>query len=227
LFYSINGTNQTPATSSSSTFNLGSTPGIYVLDSLADANCLNNALSSNQTITINPIPGAPNAGTDTTYCSNANPVDLTVSGSGSFTWYDNNNNNLATGETYTPEMNVGTTTYNVSQTVNGCEGQTASVVIIVEECGIIVPTAFTPDNDNTNDVWVLDNIDQIYPNNVVTIFNRWGNQIYQSSEGKYETNPWDGTYQGSTMPTGSYYFIIEYNDNFTENKTGIVSIIKN
>jgi gliding motility-associated-like protein len=227
MYYSINGTSQTPLSSSTATFNLGSVAGVYQLDSLEDVNCINNSLFSTQTITINPIPGAPTAGKDTTYCSNANPVDLTASGAGSFTWYDDNNNALGTGATFTPDMSVGTTTYNVSQTVNGCEGPTSSVVIIVEECGIIVPTAFTPDNDNTNDFWILDNIDQIYPNNVVSIYNRWGNQIYQSKSGQYELAPWDGTYNSEKMPVGSYYFIIEYNDSFTQNLSGIVTLIKN
>ena len=227
LYYSINGTSQTPLTSSNATFNLGSTAGVYLLDSLEDLNCMNNTLSSAQTITINPIPGAPNAGTDTTYCSNANPVDLTVSGAGSFTWYDELGNILGNGSTYIPSMNIGTTIYYVTQTVNNCEGPLTSVVVIVEECGIIVPTAFTPDNDNTNDVWVLDNIDQIYPNNVVTIYNRWGNQIYLSDAGQYESNAWDGTFNNEKMPVGSYYFIIEYNDNFTEKQSGIVTLIKN
>ena len=226
LYYSINGVAQTPATSSSSNFNLGTNSGVYVLDSLSDLNCMNNSVSSSQTITINPIPGAPTAGTDTTYCSNASPVDMTASGNGTFTWYDNNNNILGTGATYTPTMNLGTTTYNVSQTENGCEGVTANVVIIVQECGILVPTAFTPDNDNANDVWILNKIDQIYPNNVVTIFNRWGNQIYQSNKGQYELNPWNGSYNNEKMPVGSYYFIIEYNDGFTEKSNGLVTIIK-
>jgi gliding motility-associated-like protein len=226
LYYSLDGSNQAPETSSSSTFSLGSTPGVYVLDSISDANCLNNTLSSSQTITINSIPVAPNSGTDTTYCSNATPVDITASGIGTFSWYDNNNNVLGIGSTFTPILTVGTTTYNVSQTVNGCEGPTSSVVVIVEDCGIIVPTAFTPDNDNTNDFWMLENIDQIYPKNVVTIFNRWGNQIYQSKAGQYESTPWDGNFNEQQMPVGSYYYIIEYNDNNTENTTGIVSIIK-
>jgi gliding motility-associated-like protein len=226
LYYSINGIAQVPATSSSSNFNLGTNSGVYVLDSLSDLNCMNNSLSSSQTITVNPIPVVPTAGTDTTYCNNANPVDITASGNGTFTWYDNNNNILGTGSTLTPTMNLGTSNYNVSQTENGCEGPTASVVIIVQECGISVPTAFTPDNDNVNDFWILENIDQIYPNNTVTIFNRWGNQIYQSAKGKYESNPWDGTYNNEKMPVGSYYFIIEYNDNFTENSNGIITIIE-
>ena len=123
-------------------------------------------------------------------------------------------------------MNVGTTSYYVTETINGCEGPASVVVISVEECGIIVPTAFTPDGDQTNDTWTLQNIDQVYPNNVVNIYNRWGNLIYQSKKGQYETKPWDGKYNDENMPVGSYYFVIEYNDNYTDYKSGIVTLIK-
>jgi gliding motility-associated-like protein len=50
--------------------------------------------------------------------------------------------------------------------------------------------------------------------------------IFESQQGKYESNPWDGKFEGKDMPVGSYYFIIEYNDDNTSNSTGIVSIIK-
>jgi gliding motility-associated-like protein len=111
---------------------------------------------------------------------------------------------------------------------SGCSSDTikASVDIVIEECNILVPTAITPDNDKVNDYWILENIDKIYPKNIVTIYNRWGNRIYQSNEGKYEENPWDGKYNGVDLPVSSYYFTIEYNDGFTENKIGLVSIIK-
>ncbi|MCF8408411.1 MAG: gliding motility-associated C-terminal domain-containing protein [Crocinitomicaceae bacterium] len=227
LYYSLDGVLQTPLTSSTENINLGNTEGVYVLLSLTDLNCSNSISSTAQTITINQIPDAPIAGTDTTYCYNATPIDLTVSGLGTYTWYDELGNILGNGSTFIPSMNLGTTVYNVSQTVNNCEGPFASVAIIVEECDIIIPTAFTPDNDQTNETWVLGNIDQIYPKNVVTIFNRWGNLIFQSKEGQYETNAWDGTYNNEKMPVGSYYFIIEFNDNVTSSKSGIVTLIKN
>ena len=38
--------------------------------------------------------------------------------------------------------------------------------------------------------------------------------------------PWDGTFNGQELPVGSYYYIIEYNDNTTEKTNGIVTIIK-
>jgi len=228
LNYTLDGAAQSQ-TGSSTTLSLGNTAGAYVLVSITDANCTNSNLSSTQTIVINSIPSAPTAGTDTLYCNNAVPVDLFAQGTGSFTWYADQalTTVLGTNSSYTPSMNAGSTNYFVTETINGCEGPASTVVISVEECEIIVPTAFTPDGDLTNDVWILDNIDQIYPENVVSIYNRLGNIIYQSKTGHYETNPWDGTFKSEKMPVGSYYFIIEYNNNFRENKTGIVTLINN
>jgi len=228
LNYTLDGAAQTQAGSATS-LSLGNTAGTYVLVSITDANCTNSNLSSTQTIVINAIPNAPTAGADTLYCDNASPIPLFAQGSGSFTWYSDQNltNVIGTNSSLTPSMNVGTTNYYVTETINGCEGPASIVIVAVEECGIIVPTAFTPDGDQTNDTWTLLNIDQIYPKNVVSIYNRWGNLIYQSTEGLYETKPWDGKYNNEKMPVGSYYFVIEYNDEFTENITGIVTLITN
>ena len=227
LNYTLDGVAQTQSGSTTS-ISLGNTSGTYVLVSISDANCANSNLSSTQTIVINSIPPAPIAGEDTIYCANATPIALFVQGSGSFTWYSDQNltNEIGTNSSLTPSMNVGTTNYYVTETINGCEGPASMVVVEVDNCGIIVPTAFTPDGDQTNDTWTLLNIDQIYPKNVVSIYNRWGNLLYRSNSGGYELNPWNGKFNDQDLPVGSYYFIIEYNDDFTSSKSGIVSILK-
>ncbi|MBM3186292.1 MAG: gliding motility-associated C-terminal domain-containing protein, partial [Bacteroidetes bacterium] len=121
---------------------------------------------------------------------------------------------------------LGSITYYVVQEENNCVSPPSEVTITFENCEVIIPTAFTPDGDNVNDTWILGGIDAIFPKNIVYIYNRWGNVIFQSQQGKYETNSWDGKYDEKQMPVGSYYFIIEFNDDQTQNKTGIVSIIK-
>ena len=74
--------------------------------------------------------------------------------------------------------------------------------------------------------WNIENIDAIYPKNRVFVYNRWGNLIYESIEGGYNQMQWNGSYNGESLPVGTYYFIIEYNDNFTKSSNGIVTIIK-
>jgi gliding motility-associated-like protein len=72
----------------------------------------------------------------------------------------------------------------------------------------------------------LGNIDELYPRNLVTIYNRWGNLIYQSQPGKYQSKPWDGTYNDELMPVGSYYYIIEFGETYKGSESGIITIVK-
>jgi len=91
----------------------------------------------------------------------------------------------------------------------------------IEEFILKPVTAFSPNNDGTNDFWYIANIDK-FPNCEVKIFNRWGQLLFHSKYG-YKS-PWDGTSNGKTLGIDSYHFIIE--DNKKIIKRGIVSIIK-
>jgi gliding motility-associated-like protein len=226
--YTLNGVGQT-ATGSASPISLGNAAGVYVVVNITDANCTNSA-SGTQTITINPIPIAPTAGTDSVYCSNWTLVPLTASGTGgTMTWYSDaaTTNQIGTGNSFTPNNNAGVTIYYVTETAFGCEGPASAVTITINDCEIVVPTAFTPDGDLVNDVWEIVDLDAVYPDNVVTVFNRWGNKLYESEKGAYATRPWDGTYNGDALPVGSYYFIIDFNEEDVEPRKGVVSIILN
>jgi gliding motility-associated-like protein len=224
--YEINGVSQT-LNQSNVTFNLGNAPGIYQLIQISDDNCSETS-SMTQTIQVFPILNSPLAFSDTTYCRNDVPVAMTAVGTGTISWYSDLalTNLISNGNSLTPNLSQSNAIYYVTQTENGCESPASAIQINVIDCEIIVPTAFTPDGDNVNDTWTLNFIDNYFPNNVVSIFNRWGNLIYRSAQGKYESNPWNGTFEGKEMPVGSYYFIIDYNDGHTEGATGVVSIIK-
>ena len=227
--YTVNGF---PFTASSSAFqvNLGDTEGTYTIISIADENCITNSVNQSEIIEIFPIPSAPSGLEDSTYCLN-NEVDsllVNIQSGANVQWYNSFplQTPIAFSNSILPETTTGSTTYFVTQEVNGCLSETTSVTITFEICDILVPTAFTPDGDNTNDFWHLGDIDELYPRNVVTIFNRWGNLIFQSQPGNYLSKPWDGTYNQELMPVGSYYYIIEFGETFKGSESGIVSIIK-
>ena len=227
LDYTLNG-NPTTISSSNSSIDLGNASGTYVLTALADNAC-GISLDQTQTIIVNPLPSIPTVSEDASYCSNAVAEDLQASGSsGNYSWYSDASLSelIGSNQSYSPDMIMGTTTYYVTATENGCEGLPAEVSITFENCEIIIPTAFTPDDDQVNDTWNLGDIDVIYPNNVVSVYNRWGNKIYESDQGAYSQRPWNGTFNEQALPVASYYFIIEFNDNSKQNKTGIVSIVK-
>ena len=176
------------------------------------------------------MPNSPQLSGDTTYCLNYFPDTLVAIGNlnAQFYWYDESTllNSIETGMFFYPDNIFGETTYYVVQEENGCISPPSAVVITFENCDIVIPSAFTPDNDLVNDTWILAGIDAIFPKNIVTIYNRFGNLLYQSNSGQYEINPWNGTYNNEPMPVGSYYFIIEFNDGVKNGISGTVTIIK-
>ena len=224
--YTLNGSAQT-ATGSSTPISLGNTPGTYVLVDLTDSACT-ATLTGTQTISITSTPNSPTAGTDAEYCLTGTFADITASGNGgTLTWYNNPSltTSIGSGSTFAPQSTPGVTTYYVTETVSGCEGPASTVQITLIECDIAVPTAFTPNADGAHDTWELINLDNAYPNNIVRIYNRWGNILFESEQGKYNSNVWDGSYKGEILPVGSYYFIIELNNDDKESITGTVTIV--
>lgn len=104
---------------------------------------------------------------------------------------------------------------------NNCVKRDTFYVNVTEIDCIDPPTAFTPDGDNYNDTWVLQNI-ELYPNASVQIFNKWGLLLYET-KGNYE--PWDGNFNGNQLPTATYYYIIDLNLG-TAPYTGPVTIVR-
>lgn len=92
--------------------------------------------------------------------------------------------------------------------------------------------AFSPNGDNFNDTFKIDNIDNLtcYPENTVEIYNRWGILVFETKNYNNTTNAFDGISRGRTtvkqsdgLPTGTYFYIIHYksldgNNNLQDNK---------
>lgn len=231
IYYTLDGTAMNAT--GSDPINLGNTPGVYSLDSIMDGNGCTNTASGTDQIVVNPIPPAPSAGVDTTYCSSDNFADMFATGSGIFTWYSDSllNNSLGQNSTWSPGNISSTTTFYVTETILNCEGPATPVTITIEYCEIIVPTAISPDGDGINDTWEIVELDAVYPNNDVYIYNRWGALIFEhhsdNGANPYNDpeNQWDGTYNQKALPTGSYFFIIQYNDKDEGSSSGAVTIL--
>jgi gliding motility-associated-like protein len=72
------------------------------------------------------------------------------------------------------------------------------------------PKYFTPNGDGTNDVWQIKGVSSIVqPNSIIYIFNRYGKLIKQLS---VQSNGWDGTFNGSQLPTNDYWFKVSLQD---------------
>jgi len=90
-------------------------------------------------------------------------------------------------------------------TVTSPHGCTASALVTVNVLQApVVPNAFTPNGDGINDTWDIKYLDS-YPDCTVSIFNRYGQQLFYSVGYPIA---WDGKYNGSPLPVGVYYYII-------------------
>jgi gliding motility-associated-like protein len=88
---------------------------------------------------------------------------------------------------------------------------------------VVITSGFTPNGDGTNDLWIIDFLD-LFPNVTVEIYNRWGDQLFESVG--YNT-PWDGKYGNSPVPVGTYYYVINLNDpDFPEPITGPLTVLR-
>ncbi len=88
-----------------------------------------------------------------------------------------------------------------------------------------VSEAITPNGDGINDTWMIYNI-EYHPNTAVRVFNRWGSEVFFSSNYK---NDWDGHYDGSaySLPTSdSYLYQVDLNNDGTIDYTGWLYITK-
>ena len=84
-----------------------------------------------------------------------------------------------------------------------------TVTASIEPCQITVYNGFTPDGDGLNDTWIIENIEN-FSSNTVTIFNRWGNKIWDTKDYNNSTNVWNGkTQSGATVTSGTYFYVIE------------------
>ncbi len=105
--------------------------------------------------------------------------------------------------------------YEVCNT-GGCD--TASVVIQVTCEDLMVFNGFSPNQDGVNDNFTVIGIEN-YPANQLIVFNQHGHQVY--SKDSYN-NEWDGTFNGSPVLDGTYYYVLTIKG--LDTKSGYVQI---
>lgn len=67
---------------------------------------------------------------------------------------------------------------------------------------------FSPNNDGANDIWKIKQI-ELYDNVSVKIFDKRGNIVLD--EPNYQ-NDWDGTWDGTELPEGVYFYQVSFNE---------------
>ncbi|NVJ63754.1 MAG: gliding motility-associated C-terminal domain-containing protein [Flavobacteriaceae bacterium] len=79
-----------------------------------------------------------------------------------------------------------------------------------------VYNALSPNGDGYNDVFTIKNI-ELYPDNELTVFNRWGREIYKvQNYGEYNRYFKGYAASGATLSVGTYIYILKVKINGQE-----------
>jgi gliding motility-associated-like protein len=99
----------------------------------------------------------------------------------------------------------------------------SNAITYKRDADIFVPTAFSPNEDGTNDMFEVKA--SMFKSFNISILNRWGEVIFHSND---IAKGWDGMFKGKVAPTGSYVFNIEIvnNINQTVKKNGTFVLLK-
>ena len=81
----------------------------------------------------------------------------------------------------------------------------ASDSTVVLTSTLIMPNAFSPNNDKINDVYMVKSYQNIVEFHAY-IFNRWGQKLYEWTDLE---GGWDGTYRGNDVKQGTYFVLVK------------------
>ncbi len=111
-----------------------------------------------------------------------------------------------------------TITYNVrliaSNTISGCSDTAKKNIIAVDECHVLVPTAFSPNGDGLNDYLVLLNASKA-DKPEFKVYDRWGQLVFSSAT---ITAKWDGMFNGIRLNSGLFVWMLTYTNRDTGKK---------
>jgi gliding motility-associated-like protein len=153
-------------------------------------------------------PELISAGPDQLVCEGFT-ANLSASGGISYLW---NGPAILNEDTQVLSFTVDSSAYYyvLVETSNSCFYRDSVFVEASNDATCTINTVFsiTPNNDGVNDTWRIQGIES-FNENIVSIFNRWGDTVFQADGYDNENVVWDGTNNGNELGAGTYFYIIE------------------
>ncbi|WP_343674635.1 gliding motility-associated C-terminal domain-containing protein, partial [Chitinophaga sp.] len=181
-----------------------------------------DTLAQTFAIKVNALPTVIITADQDTVISKGTAMNLSATGGVNYEW--SNAGGIIDGQqTATLQIKpVENTVYTVTVTDNnGCINTGAMTITVVNEFKVDATNLLTPNGDGKNDKWVIGDLSR-YPNNDLTIYDRTGRVVYHQ---KNYSNEWDGTYNGSPLAEGTYYYILKA-DGYNTPAKGFITIIR-
>lgn len=188
-----------PGTHNGSTWNLSplteAATGEYTVTATDSTGCANDEVLN---LTVYPNPVVELAEYDTLCAEQV--IELTAGpGYADYTWQDGSKEPTITvtdeGEYWVVVLDI-----------HGCQG---SDTVLLRPCNLFLwmPTAFTPNSDGLNDIFLPKHSLDLEISFKMLIFNKWGEQLFSSED---INKGWDGTYKGVMCPPDEYTWIINF-----------------
>lgn len=192
----------------------------YYVRETSTAGCTSEP--SMTTVTINDS-AAPILNDPADFCGLNNPTILDLSNKtnspSTVVWYDAaSNGNLLPPSTPLVDKRIYYA-FDLATDTNCLSEENTPVTVSLIDCNspeypFFIPDGFSPNGDGVNDTFMIPDIDFLYPNYKLEIFNRYGNGMYKGFKNK---PAWDGiNYEqsgigGGTAPNGVYFYILYFN----------------
>lgn len=183
----------------------------------------NNGCSSQPgtcTPTVNPSPAV-----QFSYTEDGTNYQFTDETSGAASWNWNFGDGEGSfvqnpGHTYLDGMDAYQVTLQVTA-ANGCMGSLTQTIEIFKD--IVVPNIITPNDDGTNDLFLIKTAGiKSYD---LVIVNRWGNTVFVSND---PSVIWDGKSDGKPVAEGVYFYKLKATSASKEyNYQGNVTVVRN
>lgn len=97
---------------------------------------------------------------------------------------------------------ANTATVTATEKDNALQNNTSTHQLLI--LPLHIPNAITPNGDGINDVFIITGLEQ-YPENELTILNRWGNHVFEQ---KGYTQSWSG----KGLTEGTYFYLLRVKD---------------
>ena len=176
-----------------------------------------NGCDSIRTLTLSVVgTPTPNLGQDVLLCP-GDSLSLYPGQFDTYSWQD--------GSRHERFLVKEAGTYSVN--VQGACGVASDVIVVkYGPCGIFFPTAFTPNNDGLNDVFKTPANSNSFSSYHLTVFNRWGQKIFESKDA---LGGWNGRVNGVLQSPGTFIWYCTYSlrdSGLKESKHGTVTLLR-
>lgn len=190
-------------------------PGTFTVDVdiVSPIGCMTDTVFPNL-ITVLPSPQAGYSYSPSQLSNILPTANFTDESEGAVRWFwdfGTGATSLQTSPSYTfPD----TGRFEVTQVVthpSGCTDTVIQIIDVIPEIRYYLPNAFTPNSDSNNDEFVGVGIMEGATNFQMTIWNRWGEKVFETSDPK---EGWNGRKNntGRESPNGVYVVFVQFNE---------------